>query len=288
MLREKWSVGAQQWGAHGAAGHAAFNVLYGWRGPLNVFVMACEKTMNLTPNPYSPPRADLTGGSKETDTTRASLATLIRSFLNSEITAFEFDEQLEPFHESEDPVIKHVVDAVWYHYDDCDDHLVCFSKQQWDYFQRLLLVLSSDCRIETRSERRWSIKQLVAAITLVVFVCYATRFGWGEQLLVVSIPFGFVSIALSFWRRGDATPPDPYAPVIFPFATFSDLATAYHSSGFRKTRYPRTINARRIRSPFMASFWQLHAYTMWLIFSPVPLLFQALPEQQTETRVIVE
>ena len=243
--------------------------------------------MNMTPNPYDPPGDDAAGEPTAVTTpTRSSLATLIRSFLDSEITAFKFDEQLDPFRESEDPLVNHVVDAVWFHYDDCDDHLVCFTKQQWDYFQRLLLILSSDCRIETRTQRRWSIKQLFAALTLFGFNYFAAQLGWGQHLLIVAIPFGIVSIALSFWRHRDATAPNPYAPVVFPFATFSDLATAYHSSGFRKTRYPKHIGARTIRSPLMAAFWRLHTYTAWLILSPVPLLFQSLPDRQTETRVI--
>ena len=175
---------------------------------------------------------------------------------------------------------------MWYHYDDCDDHLVCFNKQQWDYFQRLLLVLASNCRIETQSECCWSIKQLIAVVALCVFVYFAIQFGWGQQLLVLSVPFGAVSIALSFWRRRSENEPDPYTPIIFPFATFSDLSIAYRSSGFRKTRYPKQIGSRTIRSPFMDSFWCLHTYAIWLIFAPIPLLFQSLPERRIETRVI--
>ena len=239
--------------------------------------------MNLTPNPYEPPRVE---DSTEEVLTRSSLAKLIQSFLDSEITSFQFDEQLEAFDRSDDPIINHVVDAVWLHYDDCTDRFVCFTKQQWDYFQRLLLVLSSDCRLETESQRHWSIKQLFAAITLCVFVYFAAQFGWGEQLLILSIPVGVVSIGLSFWQHRDTTVANPYAPIIFPFATFSDLAKAYHSSGFRKKRYPRHIGERKIRSRLTDAFGQIQAYTIWLIFSPIPLLFQSFPDLQTETRVI--
>ena len=79
---------------------------------------------------------------------------------------------------------------------------------------------------------------------------------------------------------------DPLTPIIFPFATFSDLATAYRSSRFQKTRYPKQIRERMIRSPFMAAFWTLHTYTVWLILSPIPLLFQMFPVKRTETRVV--
>jgi hypothetical protein len=109
--------------------------------------------MSATPNLCDPPGA---ASYASPAPTRETLAELIRSFLASDITAFAFDEKLDPYRDSDDPVIYHVVNVVWYHYDDCDDHLVCFSKQQWDYFQRLLLVLSSNCRVETEFRRQWS------------------------------------------------------------------------------------------------------------------------------------
>ena len=233
--------------------------------------------MSVTPSSNDPPLHEAQATSAPS---RASLAALLQSFLASEITAFKFDERLDGFRDSNDPVIRHVVDAVWYHYDDCDDHLVCFSKQQWDYFQRLLLVLHSNCRIETESKRHWSLKQLIAAMSLCMFGFLALQLGWGYQLLVLSVPFGMVSIALSFWQPRIKSNPDPFASAIFPFATFADLATSYHASGFRKTRYPKHIGKRTIRSPFMEAFWRLHSYTMWLVLSPFPLLVQSFPATQ--------
>lgn len=242
--------------------------------------------MNITPNPYDPPKAALCNDTPKRAPSRESLAELICSFLASEITAFAFDEKLDSYRESDDPVICHVVAAVWYHYDDCDDHLVCVSKQQWDYFQRLLLVLSSDCRVHTESSTRWSVKQLIAAVALCTFAYFGIQTGWGLHLLILSIPCGAISIVLSFWRSRHASPPDPYAPIIFPFATIADLATAYRLSGFHKTQYPKHIGSRVIRSPFMAVFWQIHAYVVWLILSPIPLVFQTLPEHHTDTRIV--
>ncbi|MEM8670485.1 MAG: hypothetical protein AAGG48_23365 [Planctomycetota bacterium] len=240
--------------------------------------------MKMASNPYDPP-PPVSDGIVTPERTRESLASLIRAFLASEITAFQFDEQLDAYGGADDAIVRHVVDAVWCHYDDCTDHLVCLSKAEWDYFQRLLLVLSSDCCIETQSKRRWSIKQLIAAVSLGFFTVIAMLSGWGQHLLVLSIPFGIVSIALSLWRTQDERTLDPYAPIIFPFATFFDLATAYHSSDFRMTRYPKHIGTRRIRSPFMDAFWQCLAYTIWLILSPFPLLFQMFPESKSEIRI---
>lgn len=241
--------------------------------------------MAKTVNPYEPPASDTIGGYVADRISRDSLAKLTRSFLAGEISAFEFDGELDQYWDSEDPIISHVLGAAWPHYDDCDDHLVSLSKQEWDCFQRLLLVLESDCQIETSSQRHWSIKQLFAASALLAFTYVAFQFGWGEQLFVLAIPFGVVSILLSFWRVCDDNMNDPYAQIIWPFASFSDLATAYRSSNFRKTRYPKQIAQRKIRSTFMTAFWGTYFYTMWAIFSPIPLVFQTLPTTQTATRV---
>lgn len=240
--------------------------------------------MNETLNPYQPPLAGSGGPNRPA---RAALADLIRRFLASEMQAFEFDEQLDEFRSAGDPVIDYVVNSVWFHYDDCDDHLVCFNKQQWDFFQRLLLVLASDCQVQSDARREWSCRQLVAAAALLAFAGFAWQLGWGYHLLILSVPFGLVSIALSFWGPKLQTPPDPYAPIIFPFATFSDLAAAYRQVQFRKTRYPQELANRRIRSPLRDAIAHVYGYVMWLIVSPVPLLFQVFPFTHADCRVIV-
>jgi hypothetical protein len=237
-------------------------------------------------NPYDPPEAVFDIGVEDRTPTRESLSELIRSFLASEISAFAFDEHLDTFRDSNDPIIRYVVDSVWYHYDDCSDHFVCFSKQQWDFFQRLLLALASDCRIETKSCLQWSFRQLIAAVALYLFAVFAIPTGWGEHLFLLSIPFGCVSIALSFWRLPDHPFLAPRAVPVSPFATYSDLVRAYRKSGFRKTRFPTGTDARALRSPGTVVFLWLQAYVTWLVLSPIPLLFQALPVKRTETRIV--
>ena len=241
----------------------------------------------MTTNPYHSSGIDPVQTDVAAISGRESLSALIQAFLAGEITAFEFDERLDPYRDSNDPVIRHVVEAVWYHYDDCHDHLVCLSKSQWDYFQRLLLVLASDCRIETQTERRWSCIQLMAAMALCGFVAVALRSGWGGHLLILSVPFGLISIGLSYWHRRIENNWDPYELIICPFATFADLEKAYRSSTFRKTQYPKKLVDRKIRSPLLSMSGLLPTYALWLIYSPFVLLFQALPERHAQTRIVV-
>lgn len=208
----------------------------------------------------------------------------MREFLSGELTAFEFDEELDVYRDADDEIVRFVASVVWYHYDDCEDHYVCLSKPEWDFFQRLLLLLASDCRLETSTRRIWSARQLVAVAALTTFTSFAFQFGWGQQLLVLAIPFGFVSMVLAYWPRAPRPPADPYLPVIYPFATLSDLETAYHATGFRKVRYPRQAGHLEIRSPFMNAVNQIQAHLMWCLFAPLPLFFQCFPRSENHTQ----
>ena len=64
-----------------------------------------------SPDPFC---KDSFSSSPMSESSRESLSQLIQAFLASEITAFDFDERIDPFRDSSDPVIRHVVDAVWY------------------------------------------------------------------------------------------------------------------------------------------------------------------------------
>lgn len=237
----------------------------------------------MSSNPYEPPRAGY-GPDTLMRPTRSGLTAVIESFLDGSSTAFEFDERLDEFRDSNDPVIRFVVNTVWYHYDDCDDHLVCLSKPEWNLYQRLLLLLASDCQIETTTKRIWSVRQPIAAVTFCVFAYFALHVGWETHLLLLAIPFGFVSMLLAYFSRKPSTQSDPFQQIIFPFATMSDLESAYHSSTFRKTRYPKHLANRTIRSEFMEGVSQLQTHIAWLLFSPLPLLCQSFPQLDSQIK----
>ncbi|APZ94147.1 hypothetical protein [Fuerstiella marisgermanici] len=236
----------------------------------------------MSSNPYAPPKM-VEDEVPQVPTTRAGLAALIRSFLDGEIKALDFDDRLDAFRSANDPVMEHVAYASWFHYDDFVDHYACLSKQEWDYFQRLLLMLDSDCTIEVTSRRIWSVRQLVAAVALCGFLYLAVQAGWGKHLSILAVPFGVISILLAYLHRHEDSAGDPYESIIYPFATLSDLETAYRSAVFRKTQYPKHRPAHRIRSPFMDKFHSLYLHVIWLIFSPIVLLFQAFPQNDSRT-----
>lgn len=239
--------------------------------------------MNL--NPCDPPTTAANAKSVVDRAGRDALAETIRLFLDEQTSAFRFDESLDEFRNSSDPGVRFVTRAVWYHYDDCDDHVVTLSKDEWDYLQRLLLLLESDCQVAITSVRRWSWTQFVACGCLVGFGWCIWRFGWGEHLLVLSIPFGLISIVISFLRNANRTT-GAYDQILAPFSTFSDLSATYRSSrAFTKMRYPSALTNRRIRSRVAEFGIRLQMYAGWLLLSPIPLLVQTFPLTETRTDI---
>jgi hypothetical protein len=208
---------------------------------------------------------------------RNDLAALIRRYLAEEIKAFDLDEQLERFRDSDDSGVRFVATTMWFHYDDCNDHFVVASKPEWDYFQRLLLLLESNSTVTHERHRQWSISQIFAGLLFAACVWIAIKFGVGSHLLVFFVPFGIASIILARYRR-PVIAEGPFDAIVTPFASIGDLRIAYESAGtFRKRHFPRQIERRLIRSPLMSAFWTCHMYVVWAIVAPVPLLLQCAP-----------
>lgn len=215
---------------------------------------------------------------------RNHLARLIRRYLDEEIKAFDFDEALDEFRESNDDAVRFVADALWYHYDDCDDHLVVLTKPEWNYFQRLLLLLESNSTVRFTHSWNWSYLQLPAAALLLVCLGIIIRTGFGGHLLIFFIPFCICSIVISYLRRPNEEL-SPYDAIIMPFESLGDLRIAYENTPFRKVRYPRELAKRMIRSPFMNWFWMIHSYICWAMLAPIPLLFQCFPSKSSSVKI---
>ncbi len=139
---------------------------------------------------------------------RDALAEVINRYLTDDLSAFKFDEALADISaRTKDQTVQHVAGLLWYHYDDLEDHKGVASKVEWDFFQRLLLLLKSDADlVEETGKRRW-------------------------------------------------------------------------------TASPLRLGSRQIRGPVSEAFNWLHFVVVWLLFSPVALLLQALPEREQRLKV---
>jgi hypothetical protein len=211
---------------------------------------------------------------------------LIRSYMSDEATAFELDEGLsEATDDSGDETARDIRLALWFHYDDCKDHKVVANKERWDYFNRLLLLLESNCELAVaKSTLKWRSLQAAAALLSAIFLFVAFRIGFEQRLLVLAIPFGPLSMLITWLKtrqleKGTSSKEMALAP--FP-SIGSLLSVRRQVPGFVKRRYPSSVATRatrRIRHPFLD--WLIRApwFVTWCLFSPVTLLVQALPER---------
>jgi len=218
---------------------------------------------------------------------RNRLVNAIRRFMDEALTAFAFDEEINTIRTSTaDGTVQFVVDSLWLHYDDCKDHVAGLSKPEWDYFQRLILLLESDAEIERVRQRRWSVRQVIAGVGLIGFGLCVFRFGIGWHLFGFALLFGPVSILLSFWRNHSERRLAEERLRLAPFSSISELRAVRKAvTGFSKKKYPVGAKARRVHSRLMTMAVWLQTAVLWSFVSPLILLFQSLPEKEIQTQI---
>jgi hypothetical protein len=179
-------------------------------------------------------------------------------------------------------------------HDDLKDHKVVASKEEWDSFYRLILVLRSDGHIETIKRKRWTARQFVACCSLLVFVLVGAISGFGTPLLVVTIALGGVSMGLAYWQLCLANGPyERSQRSLSPFSSVSELLHVRRNvRQFRKQKYPSKLQRRRIRNPIVdyimiALFYGIMGIPLWLLCSPLALVFQAMPEDCSVNTVVM-
>lgn len=173
---------------------------------------------------------------------REYLIEIINKFLNCEISAFKFDDLLEEI-DSGDQTVNHVISELWYFYDDCTDHDAHFSKEGWDYVQRLVLILQSNAEIIKEHIPLAGTRLLALLLLLAVAVIYYF-YGW------ISIPFGLAwlcgsSISYALYRHCDKKIYRSEQKMIFPLDSYTQLSALRHMTKFRKKLfYRRNIRKR--------------------------------------------
>jgi hypothetical protein len=241
-------------------------------------------------NPYAAPLNELGDRRDIVDRdSRDSLIASINAYADGTIDNFEFDERNSDVSTStNDRTVHDIVHFLWLHYDDCVRHKSGLSKPEWDYFQRLLLILHSNAQFRRSGNRQWTARQLVAGVAVLLYLAIALLMGWGSQLLALALPFGLLSIALAYSGNRPETSASPWEAAIYPFARLHELRTVLESApDFRKRRYPNETTIRQYRGRLASFAVVFQTYAMWIVFSPLVLLFQALPREDGELHVFL-
>lgn len=173
----------------------------------------------------------------------------IRDYMAQTITAFQLDDALFRIADAtQDGTVKVVAKQMWFHYDDCKDHNIVASKQIWDYFNRLLLLLKS----EAEAEFVW------------------THTSWRAEWT-------------SFFHRDE---PSAAEIAIVPFPSISSLLSLRRRvEAFPRRRYPGGIAMRKIRNVYLEKLMLIPWTVLAFILSPVFLLFRVLRRGHLELRI---
>ncbi len=219
---------------------------------------------------------------------RENTRSAIEAFLDDQIAAFELDDRLGVIL-TDDATVNYVIQAVWYHYDDIKDHKITLAKNEWDYFQRLLLLLDSDAEITIPTSKRWSWDHALAWFSLLLFLGIAYPLGWGFHLFLVALPFGIVSMLIAWYRQRTPQELSPRDIAHYPFASFSQIRSLrLRAPEFAKRQYRSDIAGRQIRTTGADSLNRMASLLPWLFFSPLALFFQGIPTRISEAPRLIE
>jgi hypothetical protein len=100
---------------------------------------------------------------------RGKVAAAVRAYMASEIGSHDLDHRIFEVHDgpTADRTVCNVVVELWGSYYDFNDREIAADRAEWDYFNRLLLLLGSDAELKVVSgERSWVIAQAGAALGL--------------------------------------------------------------------------------------------------------------------------
>lgn len=217
---------------------------------------------------------------------RNRLGEVIDDYLEERIMAFEFDEQINS-NDTQDESVLELTGALWCFYDDLEDHQVVLGKQEWNFFQRILLFLKTDNEIsdkyscEFRSISDWT--QWIALAALVIQILLLVLYF--DHVLFIVLMGGFISLPIELRRmhlqKLLISPEERKAGEwmdlnFYPFSSTLEMLRAARKTGFRKQPYPERLTGRRIRSEYMEDVITVNSniYEWWFhfIFSPFKLL----------------
>jgi len=225
---------------------------------------------------------------------RRKLKRSIGDYLDEKSTAFEFDEQLQDI-ETEDESVQQAIANLWLFYDDCKDHKIVARKEDWDFFQRLILFMDSDLEIadlyddEKRTKRNFTQLAALTALLIQVFM-FIQGLDWSAVTVLgalVSIPIWIVRRRYldQLFTKRERSDSLRWQQKFYPFIGLGQMKRLAAKVDFHKAPYPKHLEDREIRKKsehrLMMTYSYLCIYGLHLIVSPAILLFEYFPAKNS-------
>ena len=204
-------------------------------------------------------------------TARNHVLASIDAYLHGHIRSHDFDRRLQDdVPKTRDRTVLLATTPLWTLYDDFIDHSVNLSKPQWDFVQRLRLVLMSNAELESR--RRWTPRQPLALLGLLSIAIAAWRTGFDRNFWLIDMTIGAVTVASLYLPR---VSPGKYRDEarLAPFSSVREILTLRRQvSEFHKHRYPSRPAPEPLRGPIWSTIMTATSIAAFTVLAPLPLL----------------
>ncbi len=222
---------------------------------------------------------------------RNDTAILYEAFFNGKIydSSDEVDtliqETCSRVENSDDPTVQMAYKIFIQHHEACGGEIHLIDKSEWDYLERIRLVLLSDAELLEHSQpinfNRQNLLSLLASTSFFLF-WYLSGTGW--HLLLYTVPLGLLLFLTQEVFTDKIPKLNLYQGIIEPFISLQQLEKTYHSvSNFQKNKFPAKY--RNKKSWSWTSFEGNLIILIMLIFSPLILLIMSIPDSNTQYTV---
>ena len=220
---------------------------------------------------------------------RKKLAAVLRAYLNDKLSFRELCEVTATLHESRDPTVAFVIERTGDELEGVIEDPDQLEKSDWDFLQRMLLLLDSNHHVVREYRWHWCYTQIVALAALFWVVWLLV--GLGVQWIVVAtIPATLISLWL--FRVRSRKIARPWQEQLEPFGTIEQLRQTYEAvPAFCKQRFPRQKNRGRISQALDGlglAFVFGWIFAMLVMSPPISLIVQLLPIYEERVDVVVQ
>ena len=211
---------------------------------------------------------------------RDKLIAVTEKFLNYEIDSFEFDDEItEIANNTNDKTVTKIRNILWHYYDDAVNHKASLTKIGWDTIWRFMLILKSDKELILKKETKYTIRQVVALIFLIILAVSYLKFGFNTNTVLIYIIAGFLSMSLS-WLRENSNENKLINWTIYPFPNITELLKLKRKHPtFKKPKFNQKLQEQKIRNDIENGLLNIVFRFFWFVFTPAVLIYQSMPEK---------